>query len=58
MPRSQDLVADADADAVLDSDDPLSATASHAAYCFSTLLHHYDGGEAPLPEFEHDGHHW
>lgn len=38
--------------------DHLFATPSHAAYCFSTLLHHYDGGEAPRPQFRHDGHHW
>lgn len=36
------------------------ASPSHAAFCFSTLLHHFDGGSAaaPSPDFDHDGHHW
>lgn len=68
MPRASELLSeqrpvDLDADeATLEEEQaggPL-ASPSHAAFCFSTLLHHFDGGSAaaPSPDFDHDGHHW
>lgn len=69
MPRSSALPAErrpVDDNLDLDDDDdggggPL-ADPSHAAFCFSTLLHHFDGAgsssSAPSPDFDHDGHHW
>ena len=43
-----------------DTDGGPLADPSHAAFCFATLLHHFDGGNdaAPIPDFDHDGHHW
>jgi hypothetical protein len=43
-----------------DTDSGPLADPSHAAFCFATLLHHFDGGNdaAPIPDFDHDGHHW
>ena len=67
MPRSSALLAERSPPALDDLDEgddgaggPL-ADPSHAAFCFSTLLHHFDGGgssSAPSPDFDHDGHHW
>jgi hypothetical protein len=61
--RSPELDLDLDDEEEAAGDDGRGPLASplHAAFCFSALLHHFDGSGssiAPIPDFDHDGHHW